>query len=153
MPPLRATNSNRIPNAARHLRRLAGIPKSRRQASVTPPALYQGTAWSWGCVRAALVAAVVEMVSVAVPAETLVMLTGEVEPKLRVGGYCAPVGLDVMAAVSATAPVNPLLGVIVIVDWLPVVAPGATVTELPVIAKLGFATVVTVTVFAPFDVV
>ena len=61
--------------------------------------------------------------SVAVSAEALVMLTGVVEPKLTVGGSCAPAGLDVIVAVSATLPVNPPLGVTVIVDWLPVFAP------------------------------
>lgn len=40
-----------------------------------------------GYARVALVAAVVEMVSVAVPAVVPVMLTGLVEPKLKVGGY------------------------------------------------------------------
>ena len=87
--------------------------------------------------RAALVAAVVVMVSVALPAETPVMLTGVVEPKLRVGGSCAPVGPEVMAAVNATEPVNSPLGVTVIVDWLPVVAPGVSVTAVPLTVKLG----------------
>ena len=49
----------------------------------------------------ALVAGVVETVRVAVPAVAPVMLTGVVEPKLNVGRYSAPVGLDVIAAVSA----------------------------------------------------
>ena len=85
--------------------------------------------------------------SVAVSAEALVMLTGVVEPKLTVGESCAPAGLDVIVAVSATLPVNPPLGVTVIVDWLPVFAPGATVTAVPLIAKLGL------TVFAVSPVV
>ena len=42
------------------------------------------------------------MVSVAVPAVGLVMSTGLVEPKLKVGGSCAPLGPEVTAAVSAT---------------------------------------------------
>ena len=48
-------------------------------------------------------------VSVAVPAALVVMLTFPVEPKLNVGRLDAPAGLDVIAAVSATLPVNPPL--------------------------------------------
>ena len=77
------------------------------------------------------------MVRVAVPAAVPVILTGLVEPKLSVGGYCAPLGLEVTAAVSATLPVKPPAGVIVIVDVLPVVAPGATVTDGVAMEKVG----------------
>jgi hypothetical protein len=77
----------------------------------------------------------------AVPEVTLVMLTGVVEPKLRVGGYWAPDGLDVTAAVSATLPVKPPLGVTVIVDVFPVVAPAVTVTDVPLIVKAGVTAV------------
>lgn len=76
-----------------------------------------------------------------------VMLTGDVEPKLKVGGSVAPAGLDVSAAVRATLPVNPALGVTVMVAVLPVVAPAATVMPpLLVSAKVGGGTkAVTVT--------
>jgi hypothetical protein len=90
-----------------------------------------------GYARAALVTAVVVMVRVAVPAPAPVMLTGMVEPKLRVGGYCAPVGLDVRAAVSATLPVKPPEGVTVIVEVFPVVEPGETVTAVPLTVNAG----------------
>ena len=62
----------------------------------------------------------VEITSEAVPAEAPVMMTGVVEPKLRVGGFCAFAGLEVMAAVSATLPANPPTGVTetVLVPWL-----------------------------------
>jgi hypothetical protein len=40
-----------------------------------------------------------------------------------------------MAAVNATLPVKPPLGVTVIVEVFPVVAPGATVTGVPARAK------------------
>jgi hypothetical protein len=83
------------------------------------------------------VGAVVEIVRVAVPAEAFVMLTGVVEPKLKVGRSCAPVGVLVTAAVSATLPVKPPLGVTVIVEVFPVVAPGDTVTVVPLTVKLG----------------
>ena len=82
-------------------------------------------------------ASVVETVSVAVPAAAPVMLTGLVEPKLRVGGLTAPDGLEVIAAVNATLPVNPPLGVTVIVEVFPVAAPGATVTAVPLMVKSG----------------
>ena len=72
---------------------------------------------------------------VAVPAEALVMLTGVVEPKLREGRDLAPAGLDVMAAVSPTLPMNPPLGVMVFVEVFPVAAPGATVTAVPLMVK------------------
>jgi hypothetical protein len=68
------------------------------------------------------------MVSVAVPAEAPVMLTGVVEPKLKVGASAAPVGLEVIAAVSATLPVKPPAGVTVMV--LVPAAPGVTVAGL-----------------------
>ena len=91
-------------------------------------------------------AAVVVMVRVAVPAAVPIMLTGLVEPKLRVGGYCAPTGLEVTAAVSATLPVKPPLGVTVIVEVLPVVAPGERDTAVPAKVNPGGTACVTVTV-------
>jgi len=95
-----------------------------------------------GWTSAALVAAVVVIVSVAVPAEVPVMLTGLVEPKLKVGGYWAPVGLEVTAAVSITLPVKPPAGVTVMVEVFPVVAPGVTVTAMPLTVKLGVGAVI-----------
>jgi hypothetical protein len=75
------------------------------------------------------------------------MLTGVVDPKLNVGKFTAPPGLTVSAAVSATLPVKPPLGVTVIVDVLPVVAPRVTVIAPPFVsAKLAGGTkAVTVT--------
>ena len=72
---------------------------------------------------------------VAVPAAVPEMFTGLVEPKLKVGGSTAPLGLEVTAAVSATLPVKPPDGVTVMVDVFPVVAPAVTVTAVLVIAK------------------
>ena len=69
------------------------------------------------------------------------MLTGVVEPKLRVGRSCAPLGLEVTAAVRATLPVKPPEGVTVIVEVFPVETPALTVTAVPVIVKLGVAPV------------
>jgi hypothetical protein len=76
--------------------------------------------------------AMVAIVMADVPAFALVMLTGDVAPKLTVGGLIAPEGLLV------TLPVNPAPGVTVIVDAFPVVAPAATDTALPVTVKDGF---------------
>jgi len=102
-----------------------------------------------GYAKALLVAAVVLMVRVAVPAVVPVILTGLVVPKLKVGGSWPPVGLEVTAAVSVTLPVKPPLGVTVTVDVFPVVAPGETVTAVPVTVKLGGNGVVTVTEAVP----
>jgi hypothetical protein len=77
------------------------------------------------------------MVRVAVPAGTPVMLTGLVVPKLNVGGFTGFAGLEVMAAVSVTAPVKPPEGVTEMVEVFPVNAPAARLTAEPEIAKLG----------------
>ena len=53
------------------------------------------------------------------------------------------------AAVSATLPVNPPVGVTVMVDVFAVVAPGVTVTVVPLSVKLGLTAVVTVTEAEP----
>ena len=50
------------------------------------------------------------------PGTAVVMLTLPLVPKVNVGGSVALAGLDVIAAVSATLPVNPPDGVTVIVD-------------------------------------
>ena len=83
------------------------------------------------------------MVSVSMPAAAPEMFTGLVEPKLRVGGSTAPLGLEVTAAVSATLPVKPPDGVTVMVEVFPVVAPAVTVTAVPVIVKPGGPVTVT----------
>jgi hypothetical protein len=83
-----------------------------------------------------VVAAVVEMVRVAVSGLAFAMFTGLVEPKLNVGKSWAPVGVEVTAAVRATMPVKPPDGVTEMVDELAVVAPGRTVTAVPLTAKV-----------------
>jgi len=60
--------------------------------------------------------ATVVTVSVAVPPAAVVTFTLPVVPKLNVGRFAAPGGLDVSTAVSTTVPVNPPNGVTVIVD-------------------------------------
>ena len=78
-----------------------------------------------------------EMVRAAVPALVPLMLTGVVEPKLKVGRSWALAGLEVTVAVSATLPVRPPAGVKVMVDVFAMVAPGVTVTAVPLMVKLG----------------
>jgi len=94
-------------------------------------------------------AAVVEAavaVSVEVTALAPVIVTVEFE-KLRVGLYCAPEGLAVIAAVSATAPMKPPTGVTVmeVVPELPL----ETVIVLPERVKEPVGGCVTVTDAAP----
>jgi hypothetical protein len=91
------------------------------------------------------VVAVVVTVSVAVRGLGPAKVSGVVPPKLKVGRSKAPEGLEVTTAVRATLPVNPPAGVTVIVEVLLVVAPGATVTAVPLTVKLGFTATVTVT--------
>lgn len=146
----RATRSAIIPSIVRQLRRRTGMPKSKRQARVAPPVTYQGSPGRLGKTSELLLAAVVVIVRVAVPAVVPVMVTGVVGPKLKVGGYWAPVGLDVTVAVSATLPMKPPVGVTVMVDVFPVVTPGAeTVTAVPLTVKLGLTAGVTVTEVVP----
>src|SRR5208282_296196 len=130
-----------IAKNARQLRRRAGIPIASRQAKMAPAPERQGRLGvsRFDELQPPPALAVVEMVRVALPALALVRLTGVVVPKLRVGGFVAPLGPDVTDAVSATSPVNPPEGVTVMVDVFPVVAPGATLTDVPLILKLGAA--------------
>lgn len=120
------------------------MPKRRRQARAAPPA-YQGErGLTWFIeVQDGVVEAVVAIVKVAVPALLLVMLMGLVDPKLNVGGSMAPAGLVASTAVMVTLPVKPPAGVSVMVEVLPVVAPGAIETAVPTSEKLdgGGATV------------
>ena len=134
-----------MPSIACQRRRRLGFTKSSRQASAAPPEASQDAPGCLGDASAALDAPVVLMVRVAVPAVAPVMLTGLLEPKLSVGGSCAPEGLDVMEAASATLPVNPPAGVTVTIDVFPEVAPAETETAVPLIMKLDATAVVTVT--------
>ena len=81
--------------------------------------------------------AVVAMVKVPVAAALPEIVRGLVELKLKVGGAVIPLGLVVRAAVRVTLPVRPLVGVMVIVEVLPMVAPAAMLSGVPVTVKLG----------------
>ena len=87
------------------------------------------------------------MARLAVPALAPVIFTGVVVPKLKVGESWAPVGEVDNWAVSPTLPVNPPLGVTVMVEVFPVVAPGAAVTAVPERVRPGGAAAVTMTSF------
>ena len=120
------------------------IPNSIRQAKTIAPRRH--------CVRGAkgganeaTVAAVVKTVSVAVWLAAPEIVTGDVPPKLNVGGSTAPAGELVTAAVKLTLPVKPPVGVTVMVDALFVVAPGTTVRLVPVRPIIGFGTGLTIT--------
>ena len=83
--------------------------------------------------------AVVAMVRVPVTGVLPAIVKGLVELKLNVGGTEAPLGLVVRAAVRVTLPVKPPIGVTVIVEVLPVVAPATMLTAVPLIVKSGDA--------------
>jgi hypothetical protein len=93
------------------------------------------------------VAAVVETVNTSVPEP----LTDE-DAREHVAGSLAAAGLT--EQLRLTAPVNPLTAATVIVEVLPVVAPGATVM-LPLFfrVKLWAAAAVTVTLTVVLDVI
>jgi hypothetical protein len=143
----RATMATRMPSMESQLRRRAGMPKKRSRARTTPePAPSQpllpppGRA---GRARSALVAAVVEMDSVAVAGVVPLKVTEDGET-LQVAGSVE--ALLVNEQVRLTVPEKPPdPGVTVTLDVLPVVAPGATLM-LPLldIEKVG-GTAVTVT--------
>jgi hypothetical protein len=59
------------------------------------------------------------------------LVTSTDDGGVQVTGLVAPVGAVVTAQVKATVPVNPFVGVTVIGDVLPVVAPWLTVTLVP----------------------
>ena len=136
IPPAARVQSNDIPKMPTH-RRLEPMQTKNMQASTPPPRENRRDAGRAGTVSAALIGAVVLMVRTAVPAPVPVIITGFVAPKLSVGRSCAPVGLEVRAAVNSIVPVKPLFGVMVIVEEFPVDAPGDKVVEVPLSAKLG----------------
>ena len=143
-PPARAASKAAMPSIANLGRRRAGIQQSSTQTRTALPSAYEG---SLRFVELAVVqppgmAACVEMVRAAVPALTPVMSTVLTEPKLKVGRDTAPDGLLVRAALSVTMPVKPFAGVTMIVAVLPVTAPGAIVTAMPLMEKEGEAGVV-----------
>ena len=97
-----------------------------------------GVGWFTAAVVAAVVVRVSEEVCAVVP-----LIVTEAGESAQVAESLAAAG--VMAQVRATAPVNPPEGVTLIVEVLPVVAPGlAVMFPLLVRAKLGGGAAVTV---------
>lgn len=120
------------------------IPKSRAKASrALPLAVCLRAPGRAGYARAAPVEGVVKMVRVAVPGVPWATLT-ELGLKLNVGRSWAPAGREATTAVNITSPVKPLTDVTVIVEVLPVVAPGLTETAVPAIVKPGVCAAETV---------
>jgi hypothetical protein len=131
----KSTRKNERASAPMDLRLRLSEMKINRQANVASAVSERN---SFGELSDALVAVEVRMVRVAVTGVVPLMATLEVDPKLKVGGSTAPVGLDVRAATKLTVPVNPPAGVTVIVVVLPVVLPGVVMVTLEeVMAQLG----------------
>ena len=142
---MKAARRTSAPSRVRQRRRCEGLMRSSRHARTAPPAGSQGPGAGLAS-AVVVVVAVVATVRVAVPEAVPVIETGVVAPKLRVGALTAPAGEVVTAAVRATLPVNPPLGVTVRVEVFPVVAPAATVTAVPESFRPGVEVVeVTVT--------
>ena len=124
-----------MPSLASQRLRRAGIPNSSTQARIVPHAACQGTplCLTLAALQLPLVAAVVFTVNVAVCAVVPLIVTEA--GMLHVAGSVAALALN--AQLKLTVPVNPLVGVTVIVEVFPLVVPGATVTAVPVTVKLG----------------
>jgi len=133
-PQVRTTSSISNPSMVFKERRRAGMPNNRTQAIMAPPADGQNSFND----RLRAVAAVVLTVSVAACAVAPLMVTEA--GMLHVAGSVAAAGA--MAQLSVTTPVKPLYGVMVMVELLPVVAPGMTLIGVPVREKVGGGVVV-----------
>jgi hypothetical protein len=136
----RETNKTSSPSIASQLRRRLGIPKNSASARAAPPVDGQNKL----LVRLrAVVAAVVETVSVEVPADAPLIVT-EAGERLHVAGSVAPEGPETLQA-RATVLANPPDPVTLMVEVLPVVAPGLTVM-LPLLVNAYVPTTGAVTV-------
>ena len=110
-------------------RRRSGTNKIITHANTAVPPGYQCEPGRMGRSSDPLVA-VVLIARLAVEGLNSSRLTELLPPKVNDGGFCAPAGLAVMDADSATLPTNPLTGVTVIVEE--VEAPLETVALVPV---------------------
>src|ERR1700739_1542358 len=126
------------------LRRIAPIPNNSKLAKANPPRRHRVPGADGGATEA-LLAAVVEIVRVAVWLLVSEMVTGVVAPKLTGGVFTAPPGELVTLALRLTLPVNPPVGVRVIVDVFPAVEPATTATLVPTRLMPGGMAVVTLT--------
>ena len=129
-PPIPQASSTNIPRMPRHLRRRAGMPTSRMHARAVPPT--NGRKNRLRRLRAEP-ADVVFTVRVTVCAVVPLIITEA--GMLHVAGSLAAVG--VIAQLRLITPVNPPVGVKLMVDVFPVAAPGTTLTAGPMIEKPG----------------
>jgi hypothetical protein len=114
--------------------RLGGIPNNSTPARIVEPAVYQGIPLYITLVALQPpVAAVVFTVNVTVCAVSPLIVTEA--GTLHVAG--SEGAFELNAQLKLTVPVNPPVGVTVIVELFPVVVPGVTVTAVPVIVKPG----------------
>lgn len=128
--PVKETSSTSIPSIICRVRRRVGMPRSRMHARAAPPA--DGQKNFLAGLRAD-VAAVVFTVRITVFAvEPLIVAEAGM---VHVAGSLTAAG--VMVQLNVIDPVNPFDGVKVIVDVFPVIAPGETVTGVPLTVKLG----------------
>jgi len=114
-----------------------GIAQQSIALNVNIPAAPAGLAGGTAEPRATLVGAIVVIVSVADPAVAWATVAVLLDPKLTVGTFTAPAGLEETVAESATEPAKPPADAMVIVNELPVVAPAATVTAVPEMENPG----------------
>jgi hypothetical protein len=128
-PPAREKSKITFKSALHRLRRLAGMPTSRMHAKAV--LLNHGQADPLSR-RRADVAGVVFTLRVVVCGEEPLRVTEA--GMLQVAGSLAALG--VIAQLRLIAPVNPPADVKVTVEVLPMVAPGATLSAVPVIVKL-----------------
>jgi hypothetical protein len=140
-PPTNAMNNSPKLNIDRQVRLRFGMTKRNKLARAAPLPAYHGiplVIWV-DEVQAFEELAVVAIVMMPVPAALPAIVRGLVELKLRVGDAEALLGLVVRAAVRVTLPVKPPIGVTVMVEVLPAVAPAAMLTAVPLIVKSGDA--------------
>ena len=128
-PPTMKKSNTSIPRMLQVLRRRAGMPTSRMHARAVPPT--NGPKNLLVRLRAE-VADIVYTVRVTVCGAELLMVAEA--GMMHVAGSLGAVG--VIVQLRLITPVNPFEGVKVIVDVFPVVAPGATLTAVPVMEKL-----------------
>jgi hypothetical protein len=138
IPPARPRKRNEMARMIRGLL-LTRIPNSITQANTAPPLVFHGKfgPFELAAEHVPELEAVVEMVRTAEPGVAPLNVTGLVVAKLNTGGSAAFAGVLVAEAIKVTLPVNPPIGVIVIAEVFPVVAPGAMLTVEALILKPG----------------
>jgi len=122
-------SSATIPRMLCHLRRRAGIPASKMHESAAPPTSGANKLPSGLEMEATAVVFTVRVVCATVP-----LMVAEVG-MLHVAGLFAALGE--IAQLRRITPVNPPVGVNMIVEVFPEVAPRTILIPVPVMVKLG----------------